>query len=105
MLYIIDEYSEEITKKLDESVLEVYSTNGLYYLYKKADNKYYSIYANYVDSIKELAFSNIKTPYFYDGKRLVYLNTNNKLVLAGETDKKELDLSANSIKKIYDFLQ
>lgn len=105
ILYIVDEYSEDITKKLDENVSEVYNTSGYYYLYKKNDNKYYSISASYVDSIKELTFSNIKTPYYYDGTRLVYLNTNNKLVLAGETNKTELNLSDDSIKKIYDFLQ
>jgi hypothetical protein len=104
-IYIIDEYSLEIAKKLDDNVSEVYNSGGYYYLYKKNDNKYYSISTSYVDSIKELAFPNIKTPYFYDGKRFVYLNTNNKLVLAKENDNTELDLSSNSIKKIYDFLQ
>jgi DNA mismatch repair ATPase MutL len=104
-IYIIDEYSLEIAKKLDDNVSEVYNSGGYYYLYKKNDNKYYSISTSYVDSIKELAFPNIKTPYFYDGKRFVYLNTNNKLVLAKENDNTELDLSSNSIKKIYDFLK
>lgn len=105
ILYIIDEFSEEITKKIDENVSEVYDTSGSYYLYKKNDNKYYSIHSNNVKNIKELTFPNIKTPYYYNGKKLVYLNTNNKLVLAGEVDKYELDLSTKSIKKTYDFLQ
>lgn len=104
-LYIFDEESEEITKKIDENVSEIYDISSLYYLYKKSDNKYYSIYADYENSIKELTFPNIKSPYYYNGKKLVYLNTNNKLVLAGEVDKYELDLSTETIKKTYDFLQ
>ena len=104
-IYIVDEYSEEITKKLDDSVTDVYNAGGYYYLYKKNDNKYYSMSTSYVDSIKELTFPNIKTPYYYDGKKFVYLNTNNKLVLAKENDSTELDLSSNSIKRIYDFIQ
>ena len=103
-LYIIDQYSDEIAKKLDEKVSDVYSTNGFYYLYKKTDGKHYSMSSLYEGDIKELEFSNIKTPYYYDGKRLVYLNTNDKLVLAGE-DNNELDLSKDSIKKIYEFIQ
>ena len=96
-LYWIDNFSAEVVKLLDENVIELYDIG----IYKKADNTFHS--GAY--STEPIKYTNIKIPYYYNGKKTVYLSTNNKLVLAGEVDKYELDLSVESMKKAYEFLQ
>lgn len=103
-LYSIDSYNDDkipTAKEIDKNVIETYITHGLYKIYKTSDNKFYSTLNNKT----ELKYENIKKPYFYNVKKCVYLNTNNKLTLAEETDIKEVNLSTSSMKEIYDFLR
>ena len=94
--------------KIADNVNDVYYA-GSDYIYSDNNGKYHSFTSNSVAYkslyIQDLTYSDIKIPYYYNSHKIVYLNNNNKIILSGEVDKYELDLSIESMKKIYDFLR
>lgn len=111
--YSLDPYNDEkVIKavKIADNVTDAYPIGNL--LYKTTSNEFY---INDDINVK-LDFNDIKVPYYLDRSNniFIYLNNNNKIVLIEKTNKinqtmtgtkrEELNLSVDSMKKIYDFI-
>lgn len=75
--------------------------------YETNDNKFhfagYNNQGLYINDIEKEDIKEIL--YGIDLTKLVYIDTNNKLVLSTETETKKLDFNPSSMKEVYDFIK
>ena len=74
--------------------------------YQTSDGKFHYISYSGAVYIKDIEKENIKEMlYGKDLTKLVYIDTNNKLVLSTEIETKKLDFNPSSMKEVYDFIK
>lgn len=91
-IYITNNEKLPSAKLIRSNVIELYSGN----FYKLKTGEFY-----YGDQM--LKYDDIKVPYFIKKDKFAYLNKSNKITLASDEGSEELELSIDSMKKIYEF--